>query len=615
MQQNLLSSKERIKNSIINRAIKMWNISDLSKMDPLVKLLIDAMSFELSKVGQSITISNRKILETLSSLLVPGEKLLASPAHAVMKVLPFDRDVTIKPRNQFYLPNGLKDVTLGKLQGDLYFSSIDEIPLINAQVKWMVNEKTIYQIVDGVYKDGVGYTKMDYQFPDGEVWVGIEQYEVSQTINQVRFFFDIMGDFELNELLRFNEQILFDISKGNGEFLRMQHVEPETKTNKSFARQDAISDINAFYANRFVTQSVGKKPFLINYEVVENYPKEFENYFSEDTLENNFDIPCLWIKIQFPEIFDRKLLAKFKILLNCFVVVNKRLSKFQHNLNRSGTILPLETLLGEQFLAVGEVTDQRDVAYRELPNVDIGEMSNSYKVYYGGLESFDLRKGMLMLEQLTFKVREEGQAFSSMAQDTVLIHLKELYENLSVLEGKMKRMKTNSESNFNSYIQTFPHEESHWIEYEYWTTNTEYGNGLDIGTELQQYRIASQLHPNSIQLVTSSLGGKSAPENEEKVNELRHLILSKSRLVSWSDLNNYIEKEIGHLLSKVEIKPGVQIDPHRKKGLIRVTDIVLSPKNSQYSSEQWKIISNGLEKQIRKKAIRGQQYYVSVKAS
>lgn len=613
MHQNLLSSKDRIKRNLLDKAKQMWNISNIDDMDPLVKLLIDSLSFELSKVGQSIMASNSKILETLASLLVPGENLLASPAHAVMKVLPLESNVTLDPKNQFYLPNGLKRATLGKIQGDLYFSTINEVPLINAQVKWMASERSLSEIMDGIYREQFANNRIGKQFPDGEIWLGIEQFGHSQMVNEFEFYLDLQGDYDLNELLRFNEQITFEIIKPNGEVLKLENVEKKFDIEEAaLERKELATDIIAYYKNRFVVRSTGEEALKVGNELFSDYPAIFKEYYDEETL-NMINTPCLWMRVQFPEKYNRKLLQSLKLFLNCFVVINKRMIQYFHNINRSGTILPLETLIGEHFLSVGKMTDQKDKAYNNLPSVNFksGQKGN-YKIYYGGLESFDVRKGMLMLEQLTYKVREEGNAFSSMAQDTILIHLKDLYDNLEVLENKMARVQSNDESSFNTYILTFPEDDTEWIEYEYWTTNADLANGLEIGTELQQYRFASLLHPTSIRLVTATLGGKEAPKGAEKINELRHLVLAKNRLVSGKDIDNYIEKEMGHLLNKVEIKPGVHIHPDKKKGLIRVTDILLHPKPNLYSPEEWTIIVNGLEKQIRSKAIRGQKYYVSL---
>ncbi len=617
MNPNLLANKDRIKRSLIQKAVKMWNISNINEMDPLVKLLLDALAFELSKVGQSIMASNSKVLEDLATILVPGEQLLALPGHAVLKAIPLDENVVLTPKNQFYIPNGLKDVTFGKIQGDLYFSTIGDTPLVNAQIKWLASGRRFYQIIDGLYKEEMPKTKEGTQFPDGEVWIGIEHLGTSPQISDYKFFLDIKGDYDLNETFRFNPHTTFEIVHPEADNIPLETIINDGEPNfEVLSRQDIVNNISAFYQNRFVTASVGvgKKPIRIGQNMLTPYPESFKEFFDEDTLEL-FDTNCLWMRVQFPEKFGRKLLEEMKIFLNCFVIVNKRLLKFQHNLSRSGRILPLETLVGEQFLSVGRVSDQRDVTYRSLPDVNIKEGETAtYKVYYGNLESFDTRTGMELLEQLTYKVREEGNTFSSLGQDTILMHLQELYESIEVLEGKMARVKDDGKhrQRHNAYVLTFPNKNSEWIEYEYWTTNAEYGNDLPIGTELQQYRIASLLDPNSIHLVTPTMGGKSAPQGSEKIAELRDLVISKNRLVSKSDINNYIQKEVGHIIEKVDIKPGVKIFPHKKKGLVRITDILLTPKAHIHTTAEWEIISDGLEKKIRNKAVRGHHYYVSV---
>ena len=617
MSVNLLLTKDKIKKELLEKAAKIWNITDLNYMDPMVSLLVDSLSYELSKVGQSITSFNSKVLEELASIIVPGERLTAAPAHAILKVLPMEPDVVLTPQNQFYIPNGLKAVSYGKVQGDLYFSSIEDTPLINAQVKWMVQNKETYQIEEGVYKEKLFSTSFaDKRIPDNEIWLGIEPDIHTQTIDKIRFFLDIDSSIDIEHQLRFNSEVKFEIVKPNGETIPFQNRR-KADEEESFNHNDPLTKLLDIYGNKFLPRELSKeqKKVRITPEVLTKHPDFFKELFNSESLEF-FDVPCFWIKVTFPEIYDRETLDKVKLFLNCFVIANKRITKSYHDLNRSGTILPLETLTGEELLLVGEISDQNDYEFTPLFEIkNTTDKTGTYKVYYGRMESFDLRNGRLMLEEMTYKVREEGNAFSAMAQDTILVHLEELYEDLEVLENKLTRLKTNYESTFNSYIIISPKKGTEWLEYEYWTTNCELANNLPVGTELQQYRFANLLHPNSIRFLTPSLGGRATTQGKEKVAALRELVLGKDRLVSSSDIKTFITKEFGQFIKKINIKPGYKIFPDKKKGIIRVTEIQISPKNNAYNKGQWKTICSGLESQIRKLAVRGEHYYVMLDPS
>jgi len=613
MSSNLLLTKDKIKKNLLDKAAKIWNISDLNQMDPMVSLLVDSLSYELSKVGQSITSFNSKVLEELASIVVPGERLTAAPAHAVMKVLPMEPNVVLTSQNQFYIPNGLKTVSYGKIQGDLYFSAIEDSPLINAQVKWMVQNRETYQIEEGIYKEKLfSVSFADKRIPDNEIWLGIEPDVHTQIIENMKFFLDIDPAIDVVDQLRFNSNIKIEIVKPNGETISFQNKK-KTDLEESFNHNDPLTKLMDIYENKFLYRELSKeqKKFKITPEALTNYPDFFKSLFNSELLEF-FDTPCLWIKVTFPEVYERKILDKIKLFLNCFVVANKRITRSYHDLNRSGTVLPIETLTGEEFLFIDKISDQNDYDFTplfEINNKD--DKTGTFKVYYGRMESFDLRNGRLMLEQLTYKVREEGNAFSSMAQDTILVHLDKLYKDIEVLENKLARLKINYESTFNSYVLISPKKETEWLEYEYWTTNCELANNLPSGTELQQYRFANLLHPNSIRLLTTSLGGRATTQGKEKVATLRELVLSKDRLVSSSDIKNFITKEFGQFIQEINIKPGYKIFPDKKKGITRVTEIHIIPlSNTYYNISQWKTICSGLETQIRKLAVRGEQYYV-----
>ena len=612
MSANLLLTKDKIKRNILEKAAKIWNISDLNQMDPMVSLLVDSLSYELSKVGQSITSFNGQVLEELASIIVPGERLTAAPAHTVLKVLPMEPNVVLTPQNQFYIPNGLKAASHGKIQGDLYFSAIEDTPLVNAQVKWMVQNRETYQIEEGIYKEKLfSVSFADKRIPDNEIWLGIEPDVYTQTIEDIRFFLDVDPSIDVINQLRFNSEIKFEIVKPNGETIPFQNKK-KTDEEESFNHNDPLTKLTDSYDNKFLFRELSKeqKKVRIAPEILTKHPDFFKDLFDSELLEL-FDVPCFWVKVTFPEIYDRAVLDKIKLFLNCFVVANKRITNTYHDLNRSGTILPIETLTGEELLYVDNISDQNGDRFTSLFEIkNTSDRTGTFKVYYGRMESFDLRNGRLMLEQLTYKVREEGNAFSSMAEDTVLVHLNKLYENLGALESKITRLKTSYESAFNSYILISPKKSTEWLEYEYWTTNCELANNLPVGTVLEQYRFANLLHPNSIQLLTTSLGGRGTKQGKEKVATLRELVLGKDRLVSSSDIKNFITKEFGHSINEINIKPGYKIFPDKKKGITRITEIQISPNFKTYNFNQWKTICSGLESQIRKLAIRGEQYYV-----
>lgn len=406
MSANLLLTKDKIKRNILEKAAKIWNISNLNQMDPMVSLLVDSLSYELSKVGQSITSFNGSVLEELASIIVPGERLTAAPAHAVLKVLPMEENVVLTPQNQFYIPNGLKAVSHGKIQGDLYFSAIEDSPLINAQVKWMIQNREVYQIEEGIYKEKLfSVSFAGKRIPDNEIWLGLEPDVHSQTIEAIKFFLDIDPSIDIVNQLRFNSEIKIEIVKPNGEIIPFQNKK-ETDLEDSFNHNDPLTKLLDVYENKFLFRELSKeqKRFKITPEVLTKYPEFLKDFFDSELLEL-FDVPCLWLKITFPEVYERGILDKIKLFLNCFVVANKRITRTYHDLNRSGTILPIETLTGEELLFIDKLSDQNDNKF--TPAFEIKNSSDNtgtFKVYYGRMESFDLRNGRLMLEQLTYKI-------------------------------------------------------------------------------------------------------------------------------------------------------------------------------------------------------------------
>ena len=609
MTSNLLAQKNEIKKRLIEQAGRLWGYTNLDDVDPLVRLLLDAFAYEVSKVGQVINLSNNKILEQLTSLLVPNDAMLAIPAHGVMVALPLGDNIQLTTNNQFYYPNGLKATSKGKIQGDIFFSPIQDTSLFDGHVAYTIHRDTLKSFDEFGNYNYEFKTQPKHELIDGEVWLGIQINDFDQNLTGLRLYFDIEDQDEINDILSFNSLIqasVYQASSNSNTEVKTQHL-PDYADKNLFTRTESdriVESIIDSYKNRFLDFIDEEEKVTISAEAACKLPAELQDSFYPSDVE---ELPnnLIWVKLKFPPIFTRSILEKTKFITNCIVVANIKRNEYRHNFSRSGRVLPIGMEAGEYFLSVESLEDNKGNAYVPFTDNDkLISKEGTYKLYYGNLGGSNREQGLLTLERLIYNIREEGDSFSSLGIDTIATELTDIYERLDQIEKKIERKRKGNDLRENHYVLANPPEDSHSAVMFYWTVNAEFANFIPEGTELQQYRNTNLIKPGGLRLLTRTIGGRKMVQEQAMTHYLRHVTLSKERLISTSDIRFFVLQELHHLIDEVNISDGVDIAKDPKKGLVRCTDITLYPKPEVKLNEQeWQILIQGLSNQISRKAM------------
>mgnify|MGYP000850563493 FL=1 len=112
------------------------------------------------------------------------------------------------------------------------------------------------------------------------------------------------------------------------------------------------------------------------------------------------------------------------------------------------------------------------------------------------------------------------------------------------------------------------------ITVKYWTTNCEVGNRIQAGVNLSP-NATTYLDPKTLALVSTTYGGKQAPQNRERIDIYKYAFISHGRVLTQNDIASFCKKELGELLVRTEIRNGVEISPMPHEGLIRTKEVHL----------------------------------------
>lgn len=582
---------ETIKENMVERAMELWEIEDRALMDPVVELLLDVFAHEFSKINQDLKISDSKLVERIAKILVKESWYMPLPAHALIRMEPVDDYLWIDKENHFYYQKVLD----GNESLDIFFTSLTSFQIIKARAICTIKNKGI------AFFDERGRTfRTIPQKPDGQIWghtlwVGIEiDRKLLEKTDELSI--SIMPrDSDLAPYLRMTK--VFNTEDD------LVPIRPQY-SNKNTGNTHYYNSVFRYYQDYLYTLDITKCNAL------QTLPSKCKEAFHQEDLED-MDQELLWLKFQFPAVFDQEELRKLQISLNTFPVVNRKLKYKQHNVKRNGRIVSISSP-NEHFLNVAKMEDDKGREFHPTLNSEISNLEGSYSLYFGELEQFDERNAKQLLEQVIQKVREEGSAFSAIGYDILNAHLEDLNKKLDVLERKLSLGQNNHSTGGKQYIMSFPYKDTSNLECHYWITDAHEANGLPQGTKLAQYKLGG-IVPNTIRLWTDTIGGRYKNSTKEQVANLRYGLISKDRIVSREDIKEFVKTIIGKSVINVEVSSGVSVSPNKKEGLVRTTEVHINMRtNTPLSPENQKRLAHYIQSELEHKSVHNIPYKVTI---
>jgi hypothetical protein len=137
-------SKEEIKDRMIRTALDFWNIRKIENLDPLVRLLIEALAMQLHNVSDEIADIEIRAMRRLSEVLLPEVVTVARPAHAVVHAETVSDALTTSMFDAFTTVSPSQGRRDGK---NFSFCPVCETMLRRGDVRMLVSENSVYEIL------------------------------------------------------------------------------------------------------------------------------------------------------------------------------------------------------------------------------------------------------------------------------------------------------------------------------------------------------------------------------------------------------------------------------------------------------------------------------------
>jgi hypothetical protein len=250
-------------------------------------------------------------------------------------------------------------------------------------------------------------------------------------------------------------------------------------------------------------------------------------------------------------------------------------------------IIPIKTEALDQMLAVENLKDNKGKSYNEIPYTNENEKGDgSFSIRYGGTERFDTRNAKELVDYLFELLRDEKAAFSAYGPDFLSTILKNLEQNIALIEQK-SRSALKDIKELPSYIVLKPIDDADILFLDIWVTQAEEANHINAGSRLAVYD-NNKVNAESIFLLSQTKGGRSRLNATNRVQAYKYGLTTADRIITKADVINFCRYELGNKLKGITLAKGLIMDNKPNAGFIKTTDILIEPaENLKLDAQDW----------------------------
>ncbi|OLY94433.1 hypothetical protein SAMN05444008_10136 [Cnuella takakiae] len=609
-----VSSKEVIKSRMLRHALSYWGIRNTEDLDPLVKLILEALSLELYNLGNEVKDTQVRILEKISGLLSPDFLTAPSPAHAIMQAYPAEASEVLDATMGFVVQDN-RPQDNGEPRPEAHFTPLVPVQLTHIQISHMATGSNLFSYEGSSRKRLQARGTKTRHMENGLLWLGLHLPPSIEAVDHLTFYFDWNSVEPLQAKRVYQYLSLSRWRCGQQELQATQgYAYPEIAAAPQeptrFLESDLLSIITHDILQYYHPMFMGLGNFALSqYEPkMAAYPAQFTEHFAPSDLEQ-LTQPLLWVQVKFPEGMQQDLLNEVDVYLNAFPVMNRKHNDLKYRLKGGSNIIPLKTGAQEQFLAMHTLTDDthtyRQMPYRKTQEEPLG----TYTLRNGGTERFDSRNARELISYLMELLRSESAAFAAYGYDFIATTLKELNQKMALMEQKT-RAYTEDAAEVPNYILVKPFDGKELLYAEYWTTLAELANNLRSGTQLQMAK-GFVVKPGSAQLLTPTIGGKNRLRPEERLNAFRYGIMTRDRIITKEDIRNFCFYELGSRIKEVRVEKGYELSALPSESFTRTIDVKLVPNGGPpLDAAGWQVLCEQLRNKLRNRSGMSNNYRV-----
>jgi hypothetical protein len=609
---------------------QLWGVSTLEELDPLVRVMVQALARELHDIGDKFIDAEVGLLQRLAALLTPVPLTAPQPAHALVQVHPAASTAYLDPTESLYVNRRVASKPYGELDvnHNTFLSAVDRVKLFDGRIAWLAAGRHLYacDAVAGNAKAAQPSfrTDSDRPLPAYHLWLGLEINPAVVSLDGLSFHFELpavlshrqQAEENAQQIRRADYYALLEFSewawahsgrplqsqRGPGYEFDLGSRALSSDQSMSFEQEQAVK---AVYHSQFVHLQCDDSIDLLAQQ--STYPPEFADAFPAATPALQAQ-PLLWLRVKVAAHFSESLLDQLQVRLNVVPMLNRRLHRLRYRTREMHNILPLPVGPQELFLSIHTLIDSQTRVLANRP-FQAGKATGvgTYFVRHGGIERFDARNAREQLRGLVEVVRDEAVAFAAYGQDRVMLEAQRLNDQIDNLRLLLAQQEGNV-AELPYYVIVAPHADADALEVRYWASDGALGNDVAAGTPLKSYDIFTLVNEKTL-LLTTTKGGRNRLEADEQLEVYHAALLSQNRVVTPEDVKAFVKARLGQLVQSILIRKGFEVSLVPGQGLIRTVEVVLTPAlptakqvpaDAAADADSWHIRCENLTTELRR---------------
>ena len=584
-----------------------------TSFDPVVAMMLNALSYELEKVAHELEDSKTRIVERVLEIMFPEVSSGAKPSRAIVHALPIENNIKVSLQNQMTVSRRIHNIynPLAPITKEIALAPTLEVKLSACEIKYIAYERNLYQISNLFYKDAV--RDYNHTMPSGEIVLGIQlSSEKALELEDLMLYVDIKNTHQKEMFHYYLKQMkcIFDdkeIEVKEGYNVPFNDLDIEGVINHNYSTLSGVmQEVNEFYFDNFYTLKG-----VLKYKNINEYAAEYKPF---EEVANKSEKPVIWVKMVFPESLVPQIIDNVSFTANCIPVINKK----KHNLTK-----PLDTFLSyialdtknDIFLDIDTVVDGLNRRY-ETKEFKEGILEEGNAVLRtGGVSRFDSRTASELLQNVLDLLKDESSSFAGLGKDFMNSSLIEINQLLASVEQQAK------ESNFSKsndpYLMIKPKADESVgksFNISYWSTCAEEGNDIKAGTVLA-CKDDLFFVSKTTTLMTNTVGGLNKQTNKDRILAYRNALLTRGRIVTFADIKAFGFNHFKNSIEDIRIEKGTRKEISVKAGFSRTVDIYIKtkPEEKQHLSDsEWNYLCDSFLKNLKNRSSNAFPYRMFV---
>ncbi|MBS1777580.1 MAG: type VI secretion system baseplate subunit TssF [Bacteroidetes bacterium] len=611
-------SKEAINHRMTTNALSFWGLKNNDELDPVVKLMIEALSASLYELSTESQNAQVRMLDRVAQLLTPDYVVAPRPASGLMHAISIEPTDVLLPSHQFSCSHTPRTETSQKPEKpiELWFSPARPIRIANYSIGAIITSNYAFALDERQQRINSVTCNIPELKIKNAVWIGIQSpveklpiqnlslhFQFSriapQEASQALSFLPLVKCFYDNAEISMNEGLCYEASK---EDISKRYASP-TSTMRQI-EEDVVLQYNRYFLSfnsDLVLTADKRKPLPI------------EGFAQENQALSSLGLqPMHWILLTFPHTIHSNLLDNCDIQTNVFPCINRRLIELQHSLKGGSKIVPLKNKEShEQYLEIATVGDSSQNYQPPQYGYSTDEPTGLYNILQEGLERFDSRDATTHLTNLLQLLRAESASFAAYGYDFVASSLKELHQKIAMMEQKISSSPNNANSN-NHYLLVQPIQGEETIFASYWATSGSLANGIKSSFPLKPNN-NHNTQIGSTYFIQQTNGGSNRLLGDNRLAAFRYALLSRDTIVTKQDILSFCEKELGESVHKIEISTIQVAEGRTVQHFRRVVQVLLTPR-IPVNEEDWLQTCDRLQAQLKSRSGMTMNYRVQIVA-